>query len=54
MKFLILTSQVFQLGGAEKLSLELVYGFNNTNIKADLGIVFKSPDLENTNAEIIK
>lgn len=54
MKLLVLTSQVFQLGGAEKLSLELVYGINKSNIKSDLGIVFKSPNLENTNADIIE
>jgi glycosyltransferase involved in cell wall biosynthesis len=53
MKLLVLTSQVFELGGAEKLSLELVYGLNNTSVKADLGIVFKSPSSTNTNSSII-
>jgi glycosyltransferase involved in cell wall biosynthesis len=53
MKFLILTSQVFQLGGAEKLSLELVYGLEKRKINADLGIVFKSPHLEKSNTEIL-
>ena len=46
MKFLVLTSQVFQLGGAEKLSLELVYGLNNSNVNSDLGIVFIVPNFE--------
>lgn len=54
MKFLVLTSQIFQLGGAEKLSLELVYGLNNINANADLGIVFKAPNFENSNDHVIK
>jgi glycosyltransferase involved in cell wall biosynthesis len=54
MKFLVLTSQIFQLGGAEKLSLELVWSLNNFNINADLGIVFKSPNSLYSNNDIIK
>jgi glycosyltransferase involved in cell wall biosynthesis len=54
MKLLVLTSQVFLLGGAEKLSLELYYGLNKTRQRVDFGIVFKSPNLGYTNACISK
>ena len=54
MKFLVLTSQIFQLGGAEKLSLELVWSLNSNNIDADLGIVFKTPKSHYSNNDIIK
>jgi glycosyltransferase involved in cell wall biosynthesis len=54
MKFLVLTSQIFQLGGAEKLSLELVWSLNSFNINADLGIVFKTPNSLYSNNDIIK
>ena len=54
MKFLVLTSQIFQLGGAEKLSLELVWSLNSNYIDADLGIVFKTPKSHYSNNDIIK
>jgi glycosyltransferase involved in cell wall biosynthesis len=54
MKFLVLTSQIFQLGGAEKLSLELVWSLNSKYIDADLGIVFKTPKSHYSNNDIIK
>lgn len=52
MKVLVLTSQVYQLGGAEKLAVELVHGLNSNGVKADLGIMFLSKDPNKNNTAI--
>lgn len=53
MKVLILTSQVFQLGGAEQLSLELVDGLNQNDVEADLGILYLSHENYPNNEKIV-
>lgn len=42
MKFLVFTSQIYQIGGVEKLSLELVRALNQQNIQADLMCLYGS------------
>jgi glycosyltransferase involved in cell wall biosynthesis len=47
MKILVFTTQIYQLGGAEKLALELVHGLNSINIEAHLAVLYDSSVREN-------
>lgn len=42
MKILIFTTQIYQLGGAEKLAIELVHGLNKNNIETHLAVLYES------------
>lgn len=52
MKILIFTTQIYQLGGAEKLAIELVHGLNSVNVETHLAVLYgstKGEDLEYLN-----
>lgn len=42
MKILIFTTQIYQLGGAEKLAVELVHGLNSVNVETHLAVLYGS------------
>lgn len=44
MKILVFTTQIYQLGGAEKLAIELVHGLNSVNIETHLAVLYGSSE----------